>query len=216
MTQVHHVGTHHGVAIEVAAWDGVAATVDLSCACMFTREAHGATLGGGMAHLDRALGGTLQRLRHEGLFAARRGESLFIGAPPAGIAAGAVLVVGLGAPEDWSPDVMDSAVRQILNAVSLRPVRSVALAASMLDGGLTPAQTAGAANAMVRGLTQGLDAAARLRDLGLAAPLSLERWVFDVGIDRFDAAAQQFRTALTTPSPRHDIAAYPIITKDIP
>jgi hypothetical protein len=30
----------------------------------------------------------------------------------------------------------------------------------------------------------GIDAAARLQALGLAGPLSIERWIFDVGIAR--------------------------------
>ncbi|WP_068082918.1 M17 family peptidase N-terminal domain-containing protein [Novosphingobium rosa] len=204
MTQVQTLGTYRNVAVDVAGWDSTAATVDLSCACMFSHEAHGATLGGGLAHLDDALGGTLTAMRKDGLFRAERGESLFLSAPPASVAAKALLVIGLGAPEDWSPAVMESAVRQAVGAAFFRPVRSIALAASMLDGGLTPAETAGASSAMLRGLTTALDAAAHLRAMNFVEPLTLTRWVFDVGIARFDAAAAQFRAELAAPSTSTD------------
>jgi len=196
MTQVQTLGSYRNVAVDVAGWDSTAATVDLSCACMFTHEAHGATLSGGLAHLDQALGGTLTSMRQQGLFRAERGETLFLSAPPAGVAAKTLLVIGLGAPEDWSPSVMESAVRQAIGAAFFRPLRSIALAASMLDGGLTPAETAGASSAMLQGLTKALDAAAHLRAMNVVEPLPLNHWVFDVGIKRFDAAAQQFRREL--------------------
>lgn len=197
MTQIQTVGAWRDITVEIAGWDGVAATVDLSCACMFAHEAHGAALTGGLAHLDGVLGGILQTLRGEALFTARRGESLLVTLPPEGIAGKELLVIGLGEPEDWSPAVMESAVRQALDTAAARSRRSVAFAASMLDGGLSPDETAGAASAMLRGLTRGIDAAARLQALGLTGPLSIERWIFDVGIARFDAAAHQFRAELT-------------------
>lgn len=196
MTQIETIGSYRNVSVEVAGWDSTAATVDLSCACMFTHEAHGATLGGGLAHLDGALGGTLRTMRKDGLFTAERGERLFIAAPPAAVAASALLVVGLGAPENWSPAVMEGAVRQAVGVASLRPLRSIALAASMLDGGLTPAESAGASSAMLRGLIGALDAAAHLHFVNFAEPLRLNRWVFDVGVERFDAAVRQFRDEL--------------------
>lgn len=198
MTQIQSVGSWRDVAIELAGWDGVAASVDLSCACMFTHEAHGVALTGGLAHLDEVLGGTLQVLRHDALFAGQRGETLLITHPPAGIAGKQLLVIGLGDPEDWSPAVMAVAVRQALDTAAALSLQSVAFAASMLDGGLSPDDTAGAAGAMLRGLTRGIDAAARLQALGLTRPLSVTRWIFDVGIGRFDAAARQFHAELTT------------------
>jgi hypothetical protein len=198
MTRIETLGQHGQVAVEIAGWDGVGASVDLSCACMFTHEAQGAPLAGGLAHLDQALGGGLLALRRDGLFRADRGESLFIATPPAGVRARALLVVGLGTPEDWSPAVMEAAVRQVVGAAFFRPFRSIAFAASMLDGGLTPARTAGAGAAMLRGLIAGLDAAARLQAMNWLEPLALQRWVFDVGAARFDAAARQFRSDLAT------------------
>jgi hypothetical protein len=204
MTKVQTIGSYRGVSVDVAGWDSTAATVDLSCACMFTHEAHGATLGGGLAHLDQALEGTLTTMRKDGLFRAERGESLFLSAPPAGVAAKALLVIGLGAPEDWSPGVMASVVRQAVGAAFFRPLRSMALAASMLDGGLTPAETAGASSAMLRGLTEALDAAAHLRAMNFVEPLRLTRWVFDVGVERFDAATAQFRNELAAISTATD------------
>lgn len=196
MTDRRIVGTLHGVAIEVAAWDGSAAEVDLSCACMFTEETDGGPPVGGLAHLDRALGGALVQLRTDGLFAAEAGETLFIDRPPSAVAARALLILGMGTPRGWTAQELAPAVqRSVATALALH-VGSAAIAPSMLDSGLGPAQTAGAPAAMMAGLAAALDAHARLRAIGFARDAALERWVFDVGAARFAGAAAAFGAAL--------------------
>lgn len=185
------VGTWRGVTIEVAVWDGVLADVALSCAGMFTHEMAGAPLQGGLAHLDAAFGGAITRLRAEGHFEGREGEFLLIDRPPAGIAATRMLMVGLGEPEAWSPETMRRAVVTAFRCGVQQRVPSLAFAPGMLDSGLHSPDLAEAPRAMLNGLIAAIDAQARLAALGLAEPLSITRWAFDVGAARFDGLVAQ-------------------------
>jgi hypothetical protein len=196
MVQHVIIGSWRGVAIEVAAWDGVAAEVDLSCACMFSHEVQGDAPKGGLAHLDEALGHAVTELRRDGYFHADEMETLLISRPPVGIAADRVLIIGLGAPSPWTPPVMGRAVAAAYRSAIQQQMGSVAFAPSMLDGGLDPSMTGDVASAMLKGLADAIDAQTRLAELGLVAPPSLVRWVFDVGAARFQAAADRFRSTL--------------------
>lgn len=196
MTRRQIVGTLHGVVIEVAAWDGSAAEVDLSCACMFAGEVGGRPPVGGLAHLDAALSGQLLQLRAEGLFTATAGDTLYLDQPPTAVAARALLILGMGSPTGWTAHSLAPAVRLAVSTALMLRVESGALAPSMLDSGLGPDQTSGAPAAMVQGLAAALDAQARLQAAGLVQPLSLTRWAFDVGVERFDGAVRAFGAAL--------------------
>lgn len=196
MTERRIVGTLYGVAIEVAAWDSSAAEVDLSCACMFTEELGGEAPVGGLAHLDQALGGALVQLRREGLFTAEAGATLLLDKPPPEVAARALLILGLGVPTGWTARALAPAVQRAVSSALALHVGSGALAPSMLDSGLGTSQTGGAPAAMVTGLAAALALHARLRSLGLVDDLRLERWVFDVGAERFPGAVAAFGAAL--------------------
>jgi hypothetical protein len=185
MIDLRRIGNLQGVAIEVAGWDGVGADVDLSCACMFTHEMPGKVMAGGLLHLDAALGGALSNLRAEGAFSAQVGTTIVFDRPPATVRPQALLVLGLGAPEAWTPLVMGHAVELAFEFAAFAP--------SLLDAGLEPNE--GAASAMLGGLVSALDRARRLIDLNLASPLTLKTWTFDAGIAHLDGAETAFGTA---------------------
>ena len=195
------VGRYLGVGVHVAAWDAVAATVDLTCACMLAREVFGDRPVGGLAHLDAALGGKLTSSRASGIFRAAWGETLLIDSPPATVVAAAVLIVGLGDPNAWSTATMAEAVSTAFATAAVKRATSVAFAPSMLDGRLSAAQTSGAAEAMMQSLKRAIAKQSWLHDEGLAAKGSVREWVFDVGIARFEAAAAVFREALNAEEP---------------
>ncbi len=187
------VGSVFGVSTEVVAWDAVGADVELSCAAMFSREAGGAEVIGGLAHLNAAFHGQLLELRSEGAFTAAAGECLLIPTPPRGINAKKLLIVGLGEPDGWSVENLSQAIRSAAEFAMALGVRSAAFAPGMLDSGIAPSTTAGASTFMVDGLTAALRARARLVDLGFAEKPLLERWVFDVGAARLASATAQFQ-----------------------
>lgn len=194
------LGTWQGVSIEAAVWDGVAADVELSFGCMFTRELDGG-LRGGLLHLDQALSGRLTALREEGVFQGEPMETLLIRQPPKGVVARAVMVIGMGDPSAWSVAVTARAVATAVNAAMQLGVGSAAFAPSLLDSGLAPQATSGVAPAMMKAVTRAIDAQARIAALGLAPAPSLRRWVFDVGAASFAAATAQFQEALAELKP---------------
>jgi hypothetical protein len=196
------VGDCLGVTVDVAAWDAVRAPVDLSVACMFALEPVGAMLAGGLLHLDEALGQTLTRLRAEGTFAAETMQTLLIRQPPATLAGKALLVVGLGQPQAWSPGVMAQAVGKTVAVAAALDAASVAFAPSIQDAGLAAPVLRPFDQAMVDGLVAGLTLAARLEALEMAAPIALRRWTFDANAGHAVQVAAAFRQALAAQPPR--------------
>lgn len=190
------VGTYRSVAIEVAAWDAVGAEVDLSCAGMFTHEVGGAPLVGGLLDLDRALGGRLQQLRAENVFRAQEMETLILKKLPSEIAADAILVIGMGDPERWTPHLMERATRVGVREAIRLGATTAGIAPGLLDSGLKGGETAEAPAAMLRGVTSAIDAELRLAELGLAPRPAFEKWTFGTGAAHLDDATVKFRQAL--------------------
>lgn len=193
MVQQALIGSWRDVEIHVAAWDGVGAAVDLSCACMFTHEVTDASREG-LAHLDATFGGALVALRHEGHFAAEPLDILLVTRPPRGVAGSAVLLIGLGDPGAWSGAVTARAAATAVRCALQLQASSAAFAPSMLEGGVDP--DADVSLQLMRAVTGVLDTQARLTQLGLATGHSLRTWYFDVGAPRFGGAVESFRTAL--------------------
>ena len=196
MTKHRIVGTYRGVVIDVAAWDAVGAEVGLSCAGMFTHEVDHAPLAGGLLDLDNVLTGRLRRIRDEQVFRAEPMETVVLRSLPPEVRADAVLIVGLGSPDDWTADLMERATRVAVRQTNLMGARSAGMAPGMLDSGLTPERTKGTASAMMRGVTSAIDAELRVAELGLGSAPTMGSWTFGAGAAHLEGAAEQFRAAL--------------------
>ena len=187
------IGEYRGVTIELVTVDSTGAQVDLSCACMFTHEIGLQPLAGGLRNLDAALNGKLSQARREGLFKAAPLETLLIDQPPAAAHSAALLVIGLGEPEAWTPETSAAAVACALRVAHLRGERSAAIAPSILDTGIQPE---GEFNtAMLRGFKAQLDALHHAHALGLSSAPQLNHWVFDTGAANYALKVQQYQSA---------------------
>lgn len=191
------VGTWRGVTIETAVWDGVMAEVDLSFACMFTHE-QGPGPTGGLLDLDKAMSGSLIRLRREKAFRGDPLETLLIDEPPPAIAAKAVMVIGMGDPALWTASVTARAAAEAVRNAVQRRAPSAAFAPSLLDAGLSSNATEGVAHEMMDAVMDAIDAQVQIASLGLARAPSLHRWVFDAGEAHFDMVTQQFEQAFSS------------------
>jgi len=191
----HGIGELHGVAFEVVAWDGAHADAALSVACMFEREAAGATLQGGLLHLDQALDGALTALRRSGGFRAEPMETLLITTPPAGIRAKTVMIIGLGVPESVTTEDLERAIRVTMREAIRLDASSVAFAPSLLDSGLVDGLSGDGALAMLRGAFDALAAEHRLASLGLTTAAKIKRWSFDAGPTHIDSVGAEFSAA---------------------
>lgn len=184
------IGLWCGVHVEVAPRDAVSAVVSVASVCVFTHEIGqdrpGGGPGGGLGHLDAALGGAITRLRADGIFRAGPGEVLTLSAPAPPIHAATILAIGLGDPTAWTSAAMRPAVATAVRETIRLDAASAAFAPSLLDSGLSPAMLDGTPQAMLAGL---FDALADRR------PATLSRWVFCVGGARFDDRVDAFRAA---------------------
>jgi hypothetical protein len=180
------VGSCRGTRIEVVGDHVANIPAMLSVAGMFVREADGMTIAGGLSHLDDALGGAVRRMRSDGIFGGRLGETMVLSTPPLPVRADAILMIGLGEPAEWSPEVMRSAVALAARRAMQLAASSVAFAPSLHDSGLRGRTVLGAETAMLAGLCGELERA------GATPP---ERWAFCAHPAHFEVTAQDFALA---------------------
>lgn len=189
------IGTSDGVVFDVVAWGPAQAAVDVSVACMFEHEMGGAGMAGGLLALDRALGGQLARLRTAGAFRAQPMETLLVTTPPPGVAARAVLVIGMGDPAALDGEVLRRATRVAMREAIRYGAASMAFAPSVLDAGHTDNAALDMQHVMLDGMLGALRAEHMLAEAGLAAAPVLRHCSFDVGAPRVHAAGAGFAAA---------------------
>ncbi len=189
------IGTADDVVFDVVAWGPAQAEVDLSIACMFEHEMDGAGMTGGLLALDQALDGHLSRLRAAGAFRAQPMETLLVTSPPPGVAARAVLVIGLGDPAALDGDLLRRATRVAMREAIRFGAVTMAFAPSVLDAGHTDNAALDMQNVMLDGMLGALRAEHMLAGAGLAGAPALCHCSFDVGAPRAQAAAEGFRAA---------------------
>jgi hypothetical protein len=185
-----------GTAIDVIVAGPADAMVDLSVACMFEHEREGAGISGGLLHLNQALGGALESLRTGGAFRAREMESMLFTNIPAGMRPNALLVIGLGDPDTFSPSILERAIAVAVREAIRMKVKSTAFSPDLLDAGMGNEQSGVRETAMVKGLTEALRGEHHLFHLGFTNSVSLRTWSFGSGPDHLDVAAGAFAKAL--------------------
>jgi hypothetical protein len=189
------IGSIDGVDFDLVAWGPAQAAVDLSVACMFERELDPGGPQGGLLALDRALGGQLTRMRAAGAFRAQAMETLLVTIPPPGVAARAVLVIGMGDPAALDGDLLRRATRVAMREAIRAQAGSMAFAPSVLDAGHLDNAALDMQTVMLDGMLGALRAERLLAETNLARAPLLRRCSFDVGAPRAQAAARAFAAA---------------------
>ena len=184
------IGRYQNLNIELVTWDCASAEVELSCACVFEHEMNHRSFSGGLAHLDEALNGRLDLIRKNNWFSAKIGDSLLLNQTPSIIQAPKVLLIGMGAPEDFTIDRIETAIKTVVKTAHQLELKSVAFAPSILDTGLNP--PAGLNELMLRSLKEELDKHHQLYLQNLVKKSEIERWIFDSGFQNYEAKAEQY------------------------
>ncbi|WP_336169582.1 M17 family peptidase N-terminal domain-containing protein [Acinetobacter sp. 161(2023)] len=184
------IGRYQSLNIELVTWDSTSAEVDLSCACIFEHEMNNRSFSGGLAHLDEALNGRLNEIRKNNWFSEKIGDALLLNQTPSTIQATKVLLIGMGAPEDFTVERIETAIKTVVRTAHQLELKSVAFAPSILDTGLNP--PAGLNELMLRSLKEELDKHAQLYLHKLVKKSEIEKWVFDAGFQNYDAKAEQY------------------------
>lgn len=184
------IGHYQNLDIELVTWDCASAEVELSCACIFEHEMNNRSFSGGLAHLDEALNGRLNEIRKNNWFRAKLNDVLLINQAPSTIQASKVLLVGMGAPEDFTIERIETAIKTVVKTAHQLELKSVAFAPSILDTGLNP--PTGLNELMLRSLKEELDKHHQLYLQNLVKKSEIERWVFDAGFQNYEAKAEQY------------------------
>ena len=184
------IGIYKGVEIEVVTWDGTTAEVEMSCGCLFEQEINTSKPVGGLEHLDNALNNQLITLRQEGFFKGKYLETMLIDQKNPKVYAEKILLIGMGNPGIWSPEISMGAVGTAASLAYQMQIKSVAFAPSILDTGIHP--TEDFSLDMLSALMKRIDLQETLFSRKLVNSLSLQRWVFDAGYQDFDTKVQTF------------------------
>lgn len=184
------IGRYQNLNIELVTWDCASAEVELSCACIFEHEMNNLSFSGGLAHLDEALNGRLNEIRKNNWFSAKLNDALLINQTPSKIQASKVLLIGMGAPEEFTLERIEIAIKTVVRTAHQLELNSVAFAPSLLDTGLNP--PAGLNELMLRILKEELDKHHQLYLQNLVKKSEIERWVFDSGFQNYEAKAEQY------------------------
>ncbi|MBJ9720670.1 peptidase M17 [Acinetobacter calcoaceticus] len=184
------IGHYQNLNIEIVTWDCTTAEVELSCACIFEHEMNKSSFSGGLAHLNDALNGRLCEIRKNNWFSAKLNDSLLINQTPSTIQATKVLLIGMGAPEDFTLERIETAIKSVVRTAHQLELKSVAFAPSLLDTGLNP--PTGLNELMLRSLREELDKHHQLYLQKLVKKSEIEKWVFDAGFQNYDAKAEQY------------------------
>jgi leucyl aminopeptidase len=195
------IGHYQNLNIELVTWDCTSAEVELSCACIFEYEMNNRSFSGGLAHLDEALDGRLDKIRKNNWFSAKIGDSLLLNQTLSTIQAPRVLLIGMGAPEDFTVDKIATAIQLAVKTAHQLEVKSVAFAPSILDTGLNP--PAGLNELMLRSLKEELDRYHQLYLQNLVKKSEIERWVFDSGFQNYELKAEQYITSFSQIFPQN-------------
>lgn len=185
-----NIGCYQNLNIELVTWDCASAEVELSCACIFEHEMNNLSFSGGLAHLDDALNGRLNVIRKNKWFSAKLNDVLLINQTPSTIQASKVLLVGMGAPEEFTLERIETAIKTVVKTAHQLELKSVAFAPSILDTGLNP--PAGLNEVMLQVLKEELDRHHQLYLQKLVKKSEIERWVFDAGFQNYEAKAEQY------------------------
>jgi len=122
-------------------------------------------------------------------------DVLLINQTPTKIQASKVLLIGMGAPEEFTLERIETAIKTVVKTAHQLELNSVAFAPSILDTGLNP--PAGLNELMLRSLKEELDKHHELYLQNLVKKSEIEKWVFDAGFQNYEAKAEQYRTSFS-------------------
>jgi len=182
------IGRCCDVELDIVAGDLSTIEADLAIVGIYSRKPIGAELADAVEGLNRAMHGAIVRLRADGIFTGKGGETLFLSSPPAPIAAKGVLLLGLGPTGRSVASHTRRAIRSAANQAARLSGAHAAFAPARLETGSARFNAATSTRAILRGVI----------DVIAAHPGKLERWSFVAPPAEAEALADQFRMAFAS------------------
>jgi Cytosol aminopeptidase family, N-terminal domain len=187
----------NNVKIKVRMEGPYTADVPLQVVCYFKYTPDGVKrMSGAPVELDKRLGGVIASLRERGEFVGDELETLLIIPPKDSIKAKALLLVGLGAEENLSLQVLERVGLVSLREAAKLDAKRVAFAPLLRDQGNSKLPTGEVEIAVVKAMLLAYDTEKRMQKEGLARPFTLEEWNVEAGQAYFDETAVAAQTAI--------------------
>ncbi|WBO21796.1 M17 family peptidase N-terminal domain-containing protein [Sphingomonas abietis] len=182
------IGRCGDVDIDIVVGDLSTTEADLAIVGICSRKPIGSELVAAVDGLNRAMQGAIVRLRSDGIFTSRWGETLFLTSPPPPIVPKSVMLLGLGPTGRSVASHTRRAVRAAANQASRLGGAHVVFAPARLETGSARFDAAASTRAILRGVT----------DVVAVQPGKLERWTFLASSVEAAGLAEQFRIAFAT------------------
>ena len=184
------IGVFDDVSFEVETGSFVTVVAELCIVGLFTRQAAIMWSGGALADLEASLNGAIGALRKDRFYSGELGHKMLLSSPPAPMTARAILLVGLGDPDAWSPDVAEQVTAIAMREALGLGVKSAVFAPCLKDSGLGSAASVGTSAGMLAGARKAL------KSLPQGAPRpALRRWIFVEGLEWIDFTLDKLRLA---------------------
>jgi hypothetical protein len=163
------------------------ADVPLQVVCYFKYTPEGARrMTGAPVELDKELGGVIGALREREEFVGDASETLLIIPPPNSIKAKALLLIGLGAEDALSLEVLEQVGKTALREATRLGVSSVAFAPLIRDQGNSKFSAGDVERAVIRGMLLAYETEINLQKVNLAKPYNVHEWIVEAGPTYFD------------------------------
>lgn len=181
------VKSDSGIALKVRMEGPYTPDVPLQVVCYFRySEAGIKKMQGAPVELDKHLNGIIAALRERGEFVGNRLETIVINAPKDSIKARHLLLIGLGAEDKLSLELMEQVGATALRTAASLGMKRVAFAPLLRDQGNDKLATGAVETAVVRGVLLAYDTQSRLQKQQLANPFTLEEWWVEAGPAYYD------------------------------
>jgi cytosol aminopeptidase family protein len=186
-----------GVKIKVRMEGPYTAETPLQVVCFFKYTAEGVKkMSGAPVELDKELHGVIGSLRERGQFAADPLETIVISPPKGTIKAKALLLIGLGAEDGLSQELLEGVGRTALREASRLGISQVAFAPLIRDQGNSKFSAGEVETAVVRGMLLGYDTDRRLQKEGFSKEFVLNEWNVEAGPTYFDETVAGVQKAI--------------------
>lgn len=182
------IGRCCDVEMDIVAGELSSIGADIAIVGMCSRRPIGADLADAVEGLNRAMHGAIARLRADGIFSGKWGETLYLSSPPSPILAKGVLLLGLGPTGRSVASHTRRAIRSAANQAARLSISHAAFAPARLETGSARFDAAASTRAILRGVI----------DVLASQPGNLERWSFVASPGEAEDLAHQFRLAFAS------------------
>lgn len=168
---------------------------DLQVVCFFDQSKN-QNYSGGTEAVDRSLNGAIKDLRANDYFRGARLETLLLTPMANQIPAQKLLLLGLGDPETFSSEVLESVGRLVIQEAIKLNVANVAFAPSLKDAEFSSKATSDVSTLVAQGMMHAISSMQILAEKKLVSAFALKEVIFLAGLQHLENSQLGLKKAL--------------------